>query len=89
MLHYQNNPGARKVLIDSDILEQLLRQAQTVEHGQMAVPGGRRVVDEYRVGNDESVIDEGTGQPEDVPEIDVNRKRNRILGQTFHSCFAG
>ena len=79
-----NNQGRRQVVIDEETLNQLLGQTG-MQPGNTAqfplVPTQSNMPNEYQVIDEDSISDSELQRF--VPELDLNRNRNRVMNHTF------
>lgn len=72
------NQDPNKVTVDREVLVNLARLAgvplENLSQGQLAVR-------QPAVPNEYMILDDSI---ENVPELDVNRSRNQVIGETFH-----
>lgn len=75
----------REVPDDVDVLRQLINQAQIQNQSQMLVPRQEVMPNEYRVPseNDLRNADLAGYIDNDARELDLNRRRNEILDETW------
>ena len=82
-----NNQNRRKVLVDEELLRQLLNQVQLPGQRQALVPRQEVMPAEYVLPSEDNVINTGVDRNNDrVPELDLNRTRNAVLDETFHTA---
>lgn len=83
----QNYGQRRQVTVDEDVLRQLISQAQTTNQQQMLVPRQAANPNEYRILSEDYIRNDELNRyiDEDAREIDLNRRRNEILQETWGS----